>query len=498
MMETYAFAEWLPDLAPLGNPGITVAKNVRPIGTQGYRPFDALTTVSDALNARCQGATSAPASDGNVWGFAGTATKLYTSNGVAWADASLTAYDVADDGRWEFAHYVNQMVASYFSTGSIEVQVVNIGSATFGNLITSTRKPRFATICVFKDFLIGGKCYDAVDGAQFYRVWWSALGDIADFDPDISTQSDYQDLPADDGEVQRVVATKEYVTIYMERAVYRMTYVGGDIIFDIQKMVHNRGCQSPGSVAATNRHTYAQDADGFHVFDGTDIVAIGADKVDETFLDRFDVGFIDRVSACIDPLTKLYMCAFPTAADGTGDAQQIFIYYIPTGRWAYVEQEVELIFLDLSRGISLDDLDALFASIDEVVPNLDSRVWKGGNYLVGAFSTDHILGHFDGEPMDAMLETAEYQPFNGRRTYITEVWPLIDESTDEDATVTVQLGYRNTVGGAVTYTSAASVDTIGKANVRNEARFQRVRVNITGDWNIAQGCRVKAVAGGYR
>ena len=69
------FGEWLPDLAAYENPGCLEALNVLP-AIDGYKPLPNITSVSDALDARCQGAAAAQDSAGNVDVFAGDASKL--------------------------------------------------------------------------------------------------------------------------------------------------------------------------------------------------------------------------------------------------------------------------------------------------------------------------------------------------------------------------------------------------------------------------------------
>lgn len=502
MMLKVPLQEWLPDLPALNNPGMTLATNCTP-EANGYGPFNSLSTVTDALTARPRGAISAHDKDGNTYTFAADATKIYQLSGTTWSDVTGTTLDPSDDENVEFFHYGETIGVTYYSTGSVEVRSKTLGAGgNFANLFTSTRKPRGRHGCVFKDFLILGGTYDTVDGSKPYRLWWSALGDIADMDPDAATQSDFQDLPADDGFIERVIATKEYVVVYQTKAITRMTYVGGDVIFDIQKMVHNRGCIPGGgaAVAASDRYTVAPDTDGIYRFDGTEAVSIGVNKVDKTFIDdateKIDPSYFYRASAVIDPITKTYMLLYARTGD-SGSPRRMLVCYLPQLKWSRVEfsAEVNYVFLDRSQGITLDGLDALFASIDSVTPTLDSRVWQGGAYLVGAFNSSHILGHFDGDELDARLETGEYQWFQGRRNYISEVWPYVD---DEDAVVTVQIGNRNLQSESVTYTSASSVDAIGKTNHRSDARYSRIRINITDGFEHAQGCEVLAMPGGRR
>ena len=491
------FGEWLPDLPDLDNPGLTIAENVMPIAV-GYEGFPSFSVATDALTARVRGVISVADKDGNTFSYAADATKIYALSGSTWSNVTGTTLDLGDGENLEFGHYGEQVIASYYSTGAVEVQAITIGAANFANLFTSTRKPRGRHIVVFKDFLILGGTYDTVDGAKPRRVWWSAFGAIADMDPAAATQCDFQDLPADDGFIERIIASKEYVLICMTKAIYRMTYQGGDVIFDLQKMGSNRGLQSAGAAAATDRIVFLQDSDGFYATDGTDAVPIGVGKVDQTFIDDLDPTYLDRVWSCIDPLNKLYMILYPGAGD-SGACFQMLIYYIPGKRWAQItfSTALEAVYLDLTKSITLDDADAFADDIDVAgAPSLDSRIYLGGAYLVGAFNADHKLGSFIGADLDARIETGERNLFNGQRNHIASVWPYVDDP-DGAAVITVQIGQRDTQSATVTYSTAASMDSIGKADVDSEGRYSRLRLNITGGFDNAHGAMAEARPGGW-
>ena len=84
------FGEWLPDLPDHLNPGATEAKNVYP-AVNSYRPWKSIQTSSgNALTARCQGAATFKDDSGNVFIFAGDATKLYKKTANLFVDECST------------------------------------------------------------------------------------------------------------------------------------------------------------------------------------------------------------------------------------------------------------------------------------------------------------------------------------------------------------------------------------------------------------------------
>ena len=491
--KTILFGDLLSDLPPFGNPGATMIRNVIP-GAGGYLPLYALTTVSDALNARVRGAYASMDVDGVVRTFAGTASKLYQIAVATATDvsAAATTYDLGDAVNWSFVQYGNTVIATYFSTGAIEMQRITLGGANFASFVTSSRKPRGKYAAKIGDFLMLAFTYDATDGSQPQRVWWSAIGDPTDFTPAAATQCDYQDLDPDDGWITGIYGGKEYALIFQERAITRMTYTGSDVIFQRDKMVTNNGCACPGSIAGWGRSVFYLGSDGFYMFDGTNPIPIGAGKIDVTFTTEFDTAYTDRVSSAIDPVKKVYVVGYPTlSADGTPD--KIMAYYAPKGKWSDAEVAHEWLFRDLSKGLTLDDLDTINSSLDLLTPSLDSRVWTGGAYLFAAFTTAHRLADFSGSALTARLETGEEQPYSNRKAYVGEIRPLVDGAT---ATTTIQLGTRELHTAAISYGTAASLDADGKADFDVESRYLRARVNISGGFDHAQGIQAMVTPGG--
>jgi hypothetical protein len=211
-----------------------------------------------------------------------------------------------------------------------------------------------------------------------------------------------------------------------------------------------------------------------------------------TLLADLDTGNLDRVSSAVDPETSLYMMAYPSiASNGTPD--RILLYHWPTERFALVELDTEFLFLDQTKGYTLETLDTISTSIDALVESLDSRFYTGGNFLMSAFNTDHKLCSFTGSELDAVLETGEIQPFSPRRTILNEIRPLVDGTA---ATTTLQVGTRNLMTAANSFAAALSLDAHGSAKTGVDARYMRFRANISGGFDHAQGLQIMARAGG--
>ena len=483
------FGEWLPDRAALGLQGSVTALNVRP-SEDGFRPVPTLSIQSDALTARAQGAAAVRDTAGAVSYYAGDATKLYRLSGSTWTDVTGTALTTSVDSSIEFAQFGNTILATNFDDA---VQGATIGSGNFAAQFTSTLKPKARHIDIIGDFVVLGGTTDAVDGAKPNRVWWGAINSSVDFDPAASTQCDFQDEP-DGGWVQKIVGGVEYGLIFQEEKIRRATFVGSPLIYEIRASDQARGTPIPNSVISYGRNSFFIASDGFFMTDGANVVPVGNGKVDRTFWDQFDVGYASRVSAAIDPVSKVVMWAFPGTGSTLGNPNKIYFLHWPTGRWSEAEINTERIFRALSKGYTLEGLDAVSTSIDTLAFSLDSRAWTGQQTKLAIFDQSHILNFMDGTNLAARIDTGDVQLNPMGLATVTNVTPLVDGGT----ATTVALDERARIQDTVSFGTASTIDANGRCNLLSTARFHRFRTTVpaSSTWTHAQGVRVDYINAG--
>ena len=489
---TISFGEWLPDQAALGNRGVTNVNNLVPYGG-GYRPLAAMAAYSSSsLDARCQGATAAQDANGNTWIYAGDATKLYRLLNGTFSDVSKAGgYNVPVDDQWEFTQYTNTLIATNITD---PVQSVSVGGSAFADLIVSTNKPKARHCAVVRDFLVLGNTSDATDGAQPQRVWWSALDDITDFDPDAVTQCDFNDQH-EGGWVQRIVGGAEYGMIVQERSISRMTYVGTPLIFQIDPIDRQRGSPIPGSIIGWGRLVFWISDEGFFSSDGQQSYPIGQDKVDHTFWDQFDFANFGRVSAAIDPINKLVMWTFPGTGSTGGNPNKVYIFNWVDAKWSQADIVAFFLVRLATQGYTLEELDQFSTSMETLTPSLDSRQWSGGEARMAAFGSDNKLYFFTGGNLQAVIETGEIQPIPGKRSRISTIRPLVDT-----ANVAISIASRVRDADAATYGSSVTINTDGEAFTQSEGRYHRARLSLSSStsWTHALGVEIGFVPEGIR
>ena len=483
------FAEWLPDRAALGLQAAVTALNVRP-SEDGFRPVPGLSTQSDALTARAQGASAVRNTAGAVSYYAGDETKLYRLAGSTFSDVSGATYTTAEDANWEFAKFGNTILATNYADA---VQGATIGSGNFSDQFTSTDKPKAYHVDIVRDFVVLGNTNDTTDGVKPSRVWWGGINSSVDMTPSATTQSDFQDMP-DGGWVQRVVGGIEYGLVFQEEMIRRMTYVGTPLIFSIDSIDRARGTPIPQSVITYGRFVFFIASDGFFMTDGVQTQPIGNGKVDRTFWDQFDIAYASRVSAAIDPVSKVVMWAFPGTGSSSGNPNKIYFYHWPTGKWSEAEVDTEVIFRALAKGYTLDGLDAVSTNLDTLAFSLDSRAWTGQQIKLAIFNQSHILTFMDGSNLAATIDTGDVQLNPAGLATVNNVSPLVDGGT----AITVALDERARIQDSVSFGTASTIDSNGRCNLLSTARFHRFRTTIPAatSWNHAQGVRVDYINAG--
>lgn len=480
-MALIPFQEWRPDQAAFNVDISEEALNVIP-AQSGYRPFPGLSEVTSALGTACRGAYTVRSSGGTTFNFAGTATKLYKmdSGGLTWSDVSRSvggAYGGTVDSWWTFAAFGDYVVAT---NGVDAPQVYQMGTSTlFAALGGSPPVSSFG--CAVRDFFVLGRT------TAYNRVKWSALNNVADWTISATTLSDQQDL-ADGGQVMGMVGG-EYGIIFQEKAITRMSFEGPPTAFRFDKISNTLGCRIERSIASFENLIFFAADNGFHMVQGgSQITAIGLEKVDKYFESNFDASKTANCSAAIDPVNKLYVFAYASNNSPDGGADSILLYNWEIGRWTRASVSTEVVYPVANvSSWTIDGLDSLSSTIDGLVYPFDSRFYAGsGRLSLGAFSTSHKQGIFSAANLEATLETGDVQLSEGRKSMLRGLRPMVEGSS---ITPSLTVKYRDRLQDSVNSATAVPANSYGYCNTRVSARYHRARITIpAGDtWTYATG-----------
>jgi len=518
MLKRIPFGKYAPDLPPVVNQqGLIKAKNVVPTNG-GYGPLKSLTNVSGAtaLPAYCRGAVGGIDIAGAPYNVAGTQYALYATDlGGATDKSRAIGYDTGLDGRWEFAPFGEVLFATNFNDDLQYIHTHHLGLTTekFANvsdLSIAQEVPRARHIGVVDNFLVLGNIYDPIIGHQPGGISWSAVNNGLSW-PErgtpgaVAVQSDRQVLEGNGGWVQAVVPGSEVGAIFQEHAVWRMDYVGGDVVFALRRVEPNRGLLIPGLAVPVSRWVFYLSEDGFYLFDYTQSKPIGKDLVNSTFFADYDADYPDRVSAIRDPdSTRIYVL-YPGSGNSGGTPNKLLIYDWALDQFSHAEIDAEYLAWALTSGNHLDSPDTvadpdilgnLTGGVDTDPPGdetFDLRLSPPGALTIGAYDTSHILSSFTGANLTALLETGDIEVNPGMRSFVSGVRPIVDS-----ADATVQVAATSRKNESFTYHPISKQDDDGKCPTRVDGRYHRFRVVLPSSFTNAVGIDVESRASGKK
>lgn len=467
------FGEWLPD-QPGVTGAITDAVNCYPV-TNGYAPFkkeadysnNAGQTLMMVFAGKFGGATNL---------FAAGSTQVYKFDST---NANLNALTTTGYGAveaWDVTQFGSKMI---LANGQDKLQAYDMGGGTyFADL--SADAPVCKYVTVVRDFVVAGN-----DGSDDNKVYWSDINNEVNWTPSASSQADSQILP-DGGDIIGM-SGGEYGLVFMERAIYRMSYVGSPLFFQFDAISRTLGCVSNGSIAQFGGITYFLSDDGFYACDGQNTKNIGAEKVNRWFFDNSIPSEIRvSMSTTVDPVRKLVVWSFKNSYGG----RYILFYSIDLNKWSYAETDATSIAFGLTPSATLEQVDNYNSNLDSLDIPLDSRVWSGGSLLFMGVRDQKIIA-FSGQNKYASVTSGD---IDVGRSVVTFARPLIDSGYG-----TVAIASRQLLSDSVSFGDAVAPDSEGRCSVRSAGRYHRIKVSPTSVfWRTLTACEVTVVGQGDR
>lgn len=484
--QTLPFVDWLPDQALIDLGGVYDVLNVF-ADTNSYKPWRNLVSYSNALATACVGSIAARDTDGNTSIFAGTQTRLYILDNSAstWTDVTQSLSDMAVPTLefWGMDQFGDDVIAT--NIGNVP-QVYTLGSSSaFANLGGSP--PNAKHIGIVRDFVVLGNLSGGANSIQ-----WSAFNDDTGWTAGVN-QSDTQEFP-NAGQVQGIVGG-EVGYVILESAIFRMTYVGGDLIFQIDEVERDRGTQSPKSIVRYGSGFFYYGRDGFYYFDGQQSQPIGSQKVDLWFRSNADPAYLRTIVGGYDPLRRIMIWAFTSVSSPDGTHDTILVYNPFVQKFSKVTQGIEFLTQTTSAGYTLEGLDAVNSNLDALTPSLDSSVWAGGTLTFTGFGTTHMASAFSGTTLAATVTTQEKNLYQGMFCFVNDAVPIVDTNS-----ASVAIGTRARYGDSVSLTTAVAMQSNGTCPQRayGKTAFAQMTIPAGTEWTHGEGITIYSRQDGVR
>jgi hypothetical protein len=486
-MPTLMFGDWRPDVADYQQQYSKTITNVVARG-DGYGPVRAVQAFSDAMAAACRGAYVAYNLDGTVAIFAGTATKLYkmSNSDLSWDEVTRTVggdYTLAGTDQWQFVQFGDVVVA--VNQNDAPQKFTLASSTDFEALGGSPPQGKFVSV-VSQHLVISGILNDPD------KVQWSALNDIETW----TTGTDGADSQnfQDGGDVLGV-AGGEFGVVFQKHAIRRMVYVGGDTIFEFERIVDGEGLAAPYSVINAGARIFFLGTSGFQsITAGQYPVSISKERFYRTFLAEWDDGSPQLMIGANEAESSRVWWFYKTEGAASGLFNRAIGYDWALDRAFYVNGiSGEYVAALALPGVTLEGLESLgFTNLDTMEISLDDFSASDG-VAIGLFDSSHQLGFMTGDALEAIVDTPDYA-FDRRYT-VTAQRPITDATT-----VYGSFSTRQRLADTPTQTDETAMNSIGFCPHHSDTRMARFRNRIPAGetWTFITGTEPTAVSTGQQ
>lgn len=376
--------------------------------------------------------------------------------------------------QWQFEQFGTSVIAVQANTAP---QEYTLGTdSAFGDLSGSPPTARYIAV-VNRQVVLSGLT------ANPNRIHWSDVDGITTWAAGTGFANTY-DLP--DGGVVRGVAGGEFGLVFQESAIRRLSYNNGaKPSFQIERITDELGLLGPYSVIRASGRVFFYSSKGFYSYSTVEgLRPIGKERVDRTVAAEIDIGNLQLLIGAPDPQGTRVFWGYKTQSGSASTFNKLLCYDFGIGefgRWAPADVSGEYLAWLIAPGITLDALDSVSGSIDALTFSLDS-VAASGSALLSAANTSHQIALFDGDNLEAVLETAE---FGGpKRIYVRGFTPLTDAS---GALGSVK--HRATQQAAAMTTTETAINANGFCPAHKDTRYARARLRIPAGstWTYATG-----------
>lgn len=481
--------EWKPDVSNVGADTLTRAYQLYADGDR-YNSLKEWIAATEPLPHNPLGSASFVDRDGNITTIAGDNKNLYVSRGYSWEKISKVDDGYNSDGQiWRFVMWGNYIFATNYND---PIQAWEIGSNN-KCFDMAENAPRCKDFAIVNEFLVLVNCVDRYDGETPDRVWWSPIGNpFGDWTPNTTTMCDYQPLAV--GNYCVGIVGGSHGIILMRSALLRMTFSGASTVFNIDVVEKDKGCVGIEAFCNDGDDIYFVSQEGFYFWNGSQAINISNNKIEKWFFDNSELRAANIIISVFDKVRKIVMFGYP----GRGQYEKtdkMLIYGLLAQKWTEAECPFTHFTQFLSKGYTLEELDQISTSIDNLPFSLDSNYYKGGVPYVGGFGEDGIF-YFEGENnLKGTITTGNIALIsNEQRSYTQRIRPIINKGEKH----TLSICGKQSIFEEDNFGRICSLTSIGDFTERKSGRYHKFKFEFGGQWSNAQGFEVSFVREGQR
>jgi hypothetical protein len=171
--------------------------------------------------------------------------------------------------------------------------------------------------------------------------------------------------------------------------------------------------------------------------------------------------------------------------------RKLAIYNFKTQKWTYGDAGTDFVSDASNSASTLEDLDAISSSIDDLPVSLDSILFMGGKYFLGGTNGKYVMT-YNGPSAVGEIVTGDVNA--GGRSVVTLARPLVDNGSG-----TVSVASRTLLNETPTFGTPVPADYENRVSLRSNGYFHRFKLVPTGDrWTTAISLDVDLAGQGIR
>jgi hypothetical protein len=372
-------------------------------------------------------------------------------------------------GRIIFTTFGNAVLSCNGADGA------GIVASTGGTFYAISGSPSAAIIESVGLQVLAFDCREGTD--HLPDQWWaSALGDYTNWTPNITTQAANGRFLDSPGGVTAAKRISGGIIAYKKRSMYYGQYVGGDVIWQWSQVATNIGCIGVDAVCNAGGAHYFVGADDIYTYDGSSPRSIGM-GIKRWFFADADPNHIHRVIAVHDRNDDhVYFWYSSIAQSGTtkdGWFDKAIVYNMLTGKW----------------GIA----NGLYQDIMTYQQGTDTLSVVGFDATLPAPYSGYVVQNLTGACATASITTWSI----GDDDAYSRLQLVRPRFVSDPTTATMTHYHKSGLGEAW---QAGLTDTVTdhKCNFSYSDRYHRLKLDVTGDYELTDIIITEQTSNGRR
>lgn len=407
----------------------------------------------------------------------------------------VTFDDGNQEGTGSHRRWGNYLVVACGSNYPIVYIDLNSGTDVS---TTIPNRPHVAAIETFGEYLVGVDTLGSARTDREGQVVRDSQGDIviedrrnrmriSNFGGEDWTLSrepgfDSNDIPFSDVDIITGINKTEGALIVFSRINIHVAS-GTATSLTVQRLSDSVGLVGHKAHASYNNVVYFVGEAGSYLTDGTQVIEIGKNLVDNTYFLELRGRPEDIVVGVIPSLKVVYITC-PGARD-----DKVWFYSTADKemKWSTGTDDIVAPIQLRTRDLTYEDL-SIFGSYEDLPGTWDSDIYRGGRLISGVVVRENgvlKIKSFSGAPRDGVVQTGAWKPLNeSMNTLLRKVSPFISGNRFD---VKVQVSSTNDSPSTIFWSQipeAVFNKDYNFSRPKSRGRFHAIRYTLSGSWEV--------------